>query len=291
VHRNLKAYFFLIPSLLLVLVFNYVPILQALFRSLYDWRGGSLSTFVGLRNFVELFGDRAFGVSLANQLALLVFHIVIILTVPLATAEMIFGLRTLPRLQHVYRVLFVVPMVVPSMVVLLIWAFIYDGEVGLLNALLRGFGLDRWSRGWLADPDTALYAIMGVGFPWVGGTAVLIYLAGLLGVNGEIWDAAKLDGVSGFRRFAHIDLPLIVGQIKLMLVLTVINQTQGFVGVLVLTQGGPGWSTLVPGLYLYQNAFMHARMGYANAVGVVLFAFLMVVTLVQMKFIRSDSAR
>jgi raffinose/stachyose/melibiose transport system permease protein len=289
--RNLKAYFFLVPSFGLVLIFNYIPIVQAFYRSFFQWRGGALATFVGLKNFVELFKDRAFGISVTNQLTLLVFDLVIVLTVPLVAAELIFGLRTRPRLQHGFRVLFVLPMVVPSMVTLLVWSFIYDGEVGLLNAFLRLVGLGSVTRGWLGDPGTALYALMGIGFPWVGGTAVLIYLAGLLGVNGEIWDAAKLDGVHGIRRFFAIDLHLILGQIKLMLVLTVINQTQGFVGVLVLTQGGPGWSTLVPGLYLYQNAFQHARMGYANAVGVVLFLFLMLVTVIQMRLIRSPSEK
>ena len=274
-HKNYSAYLFLLPSLALVLIFNYIPIGQALYRSFYQWRGGSLAKFVGLDNYAELFKDRAFGIAVLNQLKLMLFHVIVILTVPLFAAETIFGLRTRPQLQHFFRVLFVVPMVVPTMVVLLIWSFIYDGEVGLLNAILKGIGLGKFTKGWLAEPSSALYAVMGVGFPWVSGTAVLI------------WDAARLDGVRGMRRFFHIDLHLILGQVKLMLILTVINQTQHFVGVLVLTGGGPGWSTLVPGLYLYQNAFMHARMGYANAVGVILFIFLMIVTVIQMRVIRT----
>ncbi|MGQ9629506.1 MAG: carbohydrate ABC transporter permease [bacterium] len=285
----MKAYFFLAPTFALVLVFNYYPIAQAFFRSFYEWRGGSMAKFVGFDNFIEMFNDIAFRISVGNMLKLLLFHLIVVVTVPVFAAELIFGLRSRPRLQHFFRILFVIPMVVPSIVVLLIWSFIYDGEVGLLNAVLRGMGLGHLERGWLADPNTALYAIMGLGFPWVSGTAVLIYLAGLLGVNMEIWDSAKLDGASGIKRFVKIDLPLIMGQIKLMVILTIMNQMQGFVSILVLTQGGPGWSTLVPGLYLYQNAFQHARMGYANAIGVVMFIAIMIVTIINMKYMRSGT--
>ena len=153
--KNLNAYFFLIPSISLVLVFNYIPIVQAFYRSFFQWRGGSNSAFVGFANFVELFHDRAFGISSLNQLKLMVFRMIIIVTVPLFAAELIFGLRTRSQLQHFFRVLFVVPMVVPTMVILLIWSFIYDGEVGLLNAILTGIGLEEITRGWLADPKTA----------------------------------------------------------------------------------------------------------------------------------------
>ncbi len=287
-HRNLKAYFFLIPSVTLVLVFNYIPIVEAFFRSFYQWRGGKMSTFLGFQNYIEMFRDPAFMTSVGNMLLLMLRHLLTVLTIPLFTAELIFGLRTRPQLQHFYRVLFIIPMVVPMLVVLLIWSFIYDGEVGLLNALLEGVGLQHLTRGWLAEPDVALFAIMGVGFPWVQGTAVLIYLAGLLGINVEIWDAAKLDGLKGLSRFFSIDLPLIMGQIKLMMIWTIMQQTQSFVGVLILTQGGPGWSTLVPGMYLYQNAFMHARMGYANAIGVAMFIFLMIVTVINFKFVKTE---
>ena len=287
--RNYGALLFIVPSLALVLVFNYIPILQSFFRSLYQWRGGARAVFVGLDHYVELFSDSGFGVSIGNMLKLLAFRVAIIVTVPLFVAELVFGLRHRPGLSHGFRLLFVIPMVVPLLVVLLIWSFIYDGQIGLLNAILESIGLEAWTRGWLADPDTALYAVMGVGFPWVEGTAVLIYLAGLLGVSEELWDVARLDGISGLRRFFSIDMHLIMGQIKLLVILTIINQTQFFVGILVLTGGGPGWSTLVPGLYLYQQAFTHARMGYANAIGVLMFFFLMAVTILNLTVLKSDT--
>ena len=287
--RNYTAFLYIIPSLALVIIFNYIPILESFYRSLFAWRGGARAIYLGLENYRELLGDSGFGVSVRNMLQLLGFHLIAIVTMPLLVAELIFGIRHKPGLSHGYRLLFVIPMVVPQLVVLLIWSFIYDGEVGLLNAVLRSVGLGHVTRGWLADPGTALYAIMGVGFPWVQGTAVLIYLAGLLAVSEEIWDVTRLDGIKGLRRFFSIDLHLIMGQIKLLVILTIINQTQYFVGILVLTGGGPGYATLVPGLYLYQQAFDHARMGYANAIGVVLFVFLMIVTVLNMTILRSDT--
>ena len=289
--RNYTAFFYIIPSLALVIIFNYIPIIESFWRSLYSWRGGARAIYLGLDNYRELFRDSGFGVSVSNMLQLLAFHLLAIVTMPLLVAELIFGIRHRPGVSHGFRLVFVIPMVVPQLVVLLIWSFIYDGEIGMLNAIMESVGLGAYTRGWLADPSTALYAIMGVGFPWVQGTAVLIYLAGLLAVSEEIWDVTRLDGVKGLRRFFAIDLHLILGQIKLLVILTIINQTQYFVGILVLTGGGPGYATLVPGLYLYQQAFDHARMGYANAIGVVLFFFLMAITVLNMTLLRSDTGK
>ncbi len=289
--RNYTAFLYIIPSLALVIIFNYIPIVESFWRSLYAWRGGARAIYLGLDNYRELFRDSGFGVAVSNMLQLLAFHLIAIVTMPLLVAELIFGIRHKPGMSHGFRLVFVIPMVVPQLVVLLIWSFIYDGEIGLLNAIMESIGLGEYTRGWLADPGTALYAIMGVGFPWVQGTAVLIYLAGLLAVSEEIWDVTRLDGVKGLRRFFSIDLHLILGQIKLLVILTIINQTQYFVGILVLTGGGPGYATLVPGLYLYQQAFDHARMGYANAIGVVLFFFLMAITVLNMTLLRSDTGK
>jgi raffinose/stachyose/melibiose transport system permease protein len=282
---RLFPYLLLAPAFALVIVLNYIPIGESVFRSLYEWRGGSRATFVGLANFQELFQDMAFHISMKNMLKLLAFQLAVVLTVPLLAAEYIFRLKNHSVWQNVFRILFVLPMVVPRIVTVLIWQFIYDGDVGLLNGILKGLGLAQLARPWLDHPIIDLYAIMFVGFPWVSGVATLIYLAGLENVESTVWDSCELDGARGLKRVFTIDIHLILGQLRTMAVLTIIEIIGGymFVDILVLTGGGPGWATMVPGLNLYENAFKFSRMGYACAMGLTLSLIALSFTLLSMK--------
>jgi raffinose/stachyose/melibiose transport system permease protein len=162
-------------------------------------------------------------------------------------------------------------MVVPGMVTMLLWAFVYDGSIGLLNMSLEAIGMGAWARGWLGESSTALLAIVGVGFPWAGGLALLIYLAGLNGISADVWDATALDGATGLRRILAVDLPLLRPQIRLLATLTVIGALQDFGSILILTGGGPGLATHVPALHMYFQAFRFGHMGYASAIGLALF--------------------
>ena len=205
---------------------------------------------------------------------------------PLLVAEMIFALRS-QRAQYFYRVMFVVPMVVPGIVLLLIWGFFYDDNLGLLNHALVALGLGHYRQSWLGDANLALYSLIFMGFPWVGGFPLLIYYAGLQNISTDVLDSARIDGALGLNRFRHIDLPLLMGQIKLLLVLGFIGGLQGFQTQLLLTNGGPAYTTMVPGLHLYQNAIQFDRMGYACALGVMLFLAILGITYLNLKYLRS----
>lgn len=287
--RIVKAryyYFLLTPCFALLLLFQYYPAFLALWGSIFTLDYGREGKFVGLSNFRELFGDPVFRQSVVNVVALTVFGVVTAVTVPVVVAVWIFRLHS-DRAQYFYRIIMVWPAIVPGLVTLLLWQFIYDPYDGLLNAILGAIGLDQWAtKAWLADPDLALYAIMGSSFPFVGGIGVLIYLAGLQSISTEIFDAAALDGASGLRRFFNIELPLIKGQIRLNLVLAVITGLQAIVGPLVLTNGGPVNATMVPGLYMYQQAFSYGRLGYASAIGVVVFIAVFALTLLNMTVLK-----
>jgi len=285
--RKRGLYAFLIPTFLLLILFNYYPILSAFYHAFFDWKGGGQAIWVGLANFRELGGDYILQAAAGNALKLLLFGLIITVTVPLFTAELIFHLKS-PRAQYFYRVLFVVPMVVPGIVILLIWGFIYDYNLGLINTLLRSLGLEHYAQAWLGEPGLALYALMFMGFPWVGGFALLIYYAGLQNIPSSVLDSARLDGAEGWRRFRHVDVPLVLGQIKLLVVLTFIGGIQGFQTSLILTNGGPAFATMVPGLHLYQNAISFDRMGYACAIGVGLFIVILLLTYLNMRYLQSS---
>ena len=156
---------------------------------------------------------------------------------------------------------------------------------------MKDVGLGRFDTAWLANPHTALGALIFLGFPFVGAFAMLVFYAGLQAIPHEILDAARVDGVSSVKRVFHIELPLIKGQLKVILVLSIIGITQNLLPPLLLTQGGPNNTTWTPVLYMYENAFEYSEMGYALAIAFLLFVISLVLALVTMRFLRSDEDR
>jgi ABC-type sugar transport system permease subunit len=220
--------------------------------------------------------------AVGNLVLLLAANLVKTLTFPLVTAELLVGLKS-TRFQYALRTLFTLPMVVPGMVTTLLWAFIYDGSVGLLNAVLESVGLSVWTRSWLGESSTAMGAIIGIGFPWTGGLALLIYLAGLSGISSDVHEAASLDGATGWRRVWHIDLPLLRPQVRLLSTLTIIGTVQDFGTILILTGGGPGLATHLPALHMYFQAFRFGHLGYAAAIGFILFVVIFALSLINQR--------
>ncbi len=277
----------LLPSMVLLLTFVYLPVAWAFVKSLYRFEVGGDSEFVGLQNYVEyLTIDPPTWPSMLNMFLLTGFLVLVRLTVPLVVAKLIHALPN-ERTRYLYRVGFLVPIVVPGIAVQLLWARLIYADYGMLSETLRFLGLGDCVRGWLSDPHTALAALMFVGFPFAGGFEILIYYAGLSAIPESVNEAAALEGCTGIRKFFRIDVPLVLSQLKLILVLTVIGGFQGFEGVFVLSQGGPGFRTMVPGLWMYYNAFSYQRMGYACAIGVVLFAIIFSLTMLNLRYFRS----
>lgn len=287
ISKRKECYLLLLPTFLLLLIFNYYPAFSAIYHSFFDWDGANFIRFTGLSNFINLlFNDPTIPLSFLNTLKLTIASLIINLTFPLLAAALIFHLKNL-RSAYFYRVLFVIPMVVPAMVIYMIWRFIYSPTNGLLNNLLNAVGLGHLARPWLGDFQLALYAVVFIGFPWVAGTSTLIYLAGFQNIPIELLDAVAIDGASAWTRFWRIELPLVVGQIKLIVILTLIGSIQGFVPIMVMTNGGPGESTMVPGLYLYRNAMYYNKMGYACAIGTLLFLIIITLTYLNLRYLRS----
>jgi ABC-type sugar transport system permease subunit len=284
--KNKWCYVLILPTFLLLLLFNYYPAGSALYHSFFNWNGANIKQFIGVDNFVNLMSDKTFWLAFGNMIKLTLASVAINLTFPLLAAALIFHLRDL-RLAYFYRVLFVVPMVVPGVVVLMIWKFIYSPNIGVLNQFLTAVGLENLTRPWLGDFTLALYAIIFIGFPWIAGIGTLIYLAGFQAIPTELLDAAAIDGAGVWARFRKVELPLVASQIKLLVILTVIGAFQGFSTILIMTNGGPGQTTMVPGLYLYRNAMYYNKMGYACAIGTVIFAITLLLTYVNTRYLKS----
>jgi len=277
-----------VPAIALIGVFTYYPAITAVYYSLTDFSLRNVTQFVGLQNYQQIItSDFYFRTGLVNMALIVITSMIKAVTVPLLVAELIFWLRNKTH-QYVFRTLFVLPAVVPGLVFTLLWKQVYDPRTGLLNQLLAVVGLPQLQRAWLGDAGTALWAVIGVGFPYVDAFAFLILLGGLLNINGEFFDAAKVDGASWWSRFRHIDLPLLVSQFRILLFFAITGTVQGFAAIFILTQGGPGTATYVPALQMYLR-ISNGDFGYASAIGVVLFAMILVATLFILRFRRQDA--
>jgi ABC-type sugar transport system permease subunit len=414
----LAIYALLLPTVLGMALFNYYPKLTVVKYSFYRWDVSTTEEFRGLRNFFDAFNDpifwqtfRVVGILLAANLLKMWPSII--------TAIAIHRIRN-ERWKYLYRVLFVVPMVIPGLVWLLIWKSFYDPNVGILNVLLRGTGLmhvlhwlDRtmpklayvmipsriilvdnlfgsvwglivvgavwlsalagwrairrawiwwvvllaaagliWQtkpiylamlpplialalalrqRGdicmstaqwigqsalvvaclyifttmiwtvpteafetgapaWLGHSKLILPAVMFWGFPYVGTFGVLLYLAGLANISQDVYEAAELDGAGSLARIWHIELPLILGQIRINLIFLTIGTLldYGFFLILLGPDGGPGNVGLVPGLYMYTEAFVQSRYGYACTLGMVMFIMILALTMIYQKYLKVE---
>jgi ABC-type sugar transport system permease subunit len=286
VWRHRISYLFLLPTVTLLLIFNYYPAISGIVHAFTVWKPGVETRWVGLQQFRTLMDDRYLWTGVGN-LGILILTGVLKLLVPLAVAEMIFHLRN-SRLRYLMRTLFVLQVIVPGVVGILLWVNIYDPNVGLANQLLRGIGLDHWARFWLGDGDTAIWAIVFIGFPWVSAFALLIFYGGLISIPSDLFDASAIDGASTWRRIANVDLPLLLGQIRLLLILTFIAVVQEFAAVYLTTGGGPGSATYVPSLELYYQAVRFNNFGGASAIGAVLFLVILGGTILNLRFVKSS---
>ena len=283
--KSIPGYLFVLPLFIPLLIFNYYPPISGIYHSFFDWNNIGTSTFIGLDNFKELFQDEVFLNSIPTMLKLMIPKLIIGIVVPLIFAEMIFAVRN-SRAKYWYRVLTLLPMVAPGVVNLMIWRFIYDPANGIVTTISHLFGgtenIDM--RG---NPSTVILAVILIGFPWIGGTSVLIYMSGIMSISNEVIEASQLDGCSTLKRIFYIDLPALLGQIKYFLVFGIIGGLQDYGTQMVLTKGGPGYETYVPGYHMYMEAFNSQRMGYACAIGTVMFVVIFVITVATYRFVRT----
>ncbi|WP_372629904.1 DUF5711 family protein [Cohnella sp.] len=285
--RSKWIYVGLAPSFILIFTFLYFPAFSGLFHSLYEWQPGGRTTFIGLDNFKRMLNDPFVTKGLGNLVILVVTGLIKTLIPPLIVAELIYHLRS-KRLQYGFRTAFTASMVIPGVAGLLIWQNFYDPNLGLFNHFLKLIGLGSWAHGWLGDPDTALWALIFIGFPFVGILQLLVFYAGLLSISEEMIESAKIDGATLPRIIRSIHLPLLAGQFKFLIILGLIGIIQDFNGILIVTGGGPMDSTYVPALQMYYAATKFNELGYASALGVSMFAIILIITVINLKFIKTE---
>ena len=285
-YKHRIPYLLLLPTFILLIFFNYTPVFIAVTRAFTNWSKdfNTLAEikFVGLDNFKLMLSEGYFLTGLGNLALMIIFGLLKVLTVPVLIAWLVYSMKG-SKEKFTFRFLFVLPMVVPGIVSTLMWQQIYDPTIGLINQVLGKVGLENLQRVWLGNPKTAIWAIIFMGFPFINALAFLVYYGGFISVDASLLEASEVDGAKRWDIFWKVQLPMISSQIKMMIILTFIGIVQDFSSVYILTGGGPGTSTYVPGLELYYNATKFGRYGYACALGLVMFVFIMIGTIINMR--------
>lgn len=274
------GYLFILPWILGFLIFTAGPMLASLYISFTRWEIVTPSVWVGPAQYVKLFNDDRFWLSLYNT-SYYVFigvplHLLMALLAALAVNMNLRGI-------HFFRTAYYVPSLTPVVANSILWVWIFHPNWGLANAFLEWIGLEGLY--WLQDPRLAKPALIVMSFWSIGGQMVIL-LAGLKGIPGELYEAASIDGANWWGRFWRITLPLLTPALFFNLIIAIIGAFQVFTQAYIMTEGGPNYSTLFYLLYLFRAAFENFRMGYASAMAWVL--FIIVLTFTALQFMLSD---
>ena len=270
------AMVFLLPYLLIFSIFRFVPSVGGLVVSFFKWSLGGDPKFIGIDNYVNLAQDGSFYTSIRNTLSFFV------LTVPvLVVASLLLAMLLNQKLagRRVMRTISIIPYVLIPSIVGIMWNWMFDNNFGLLNYYIKKLGGSPVF--WLTDERFALIAVSIVVVWTYIGYDMVLFLAGLQGIPKETYEAAEVDGASTFQVFWHITLPLLKPVTMMVSTLTLVNVVQLFDQIYVMTNGGPGTSTLTMVQYMYTSAFTNYELGYGSAIEVVILVLLMVLITVQ----------
>lgn len=278
---------FVAPNLTAVAVFMIFPLVFSLYMSFQSWDVFRPPKFVGLKNFNELFtSDPLFLIAIRNTVIFTVGTVVPTIVISLVVAGL---LNRKVKGIGLFRTIVFLPLAISSVVMAVVWQFVFNTDNGLLNIMLGWVGIGPIP--WLVDPNWAMVSLCTVSVWRSVPFASVILLAAMQGVPESVYEAAKIDGAGEIRQFAFITVPLIRGAVSFVVVISIIHAFQAFDMVYVLNgaNGGPESATYVLGIMLFQHAFSFLEFGYASALAWVMFAILLVLTVVQLRLARQRS--
>ena len=271
------------PALIHIGLWSAIPVLATFALSMTDYDIFNAPRWIGIDNYVAIVQDPVFLQATWNTIVYTFWTVPVSMAIALVVAV---ALNQGLRLQKWYRTAFFLPHVTATVAIAMVWLLIFNPQQGLLNGMLSVFGIP--GQAWLANPDLALGSVVVVG-AWHGiGIKMLIYIAALQNIDESLYEAASVDGASVVRKFFAITLPMLKPATFFVLVISIIGAFQVFDQIYVLTDGGPANSTTMMTYEIYRSAFQEFQMGMASAQSVVLFAFLLVMTLISRRATQGD---
>jgi raffinose/stachyose/melibiose transport system permease protein len=260
-----------LPAIALLLVFVYYPIVENLRLSLFSWNAFSASpTFVGLQNYATAIEDPVFWRALRNNTVFAVVSLICQVGFALVLAALLEEFVH-QRLRGILRTIYFIPAVISITVAGILFSFLYNPRIGLLNRLLGAVGLEEWQHSWLGEPGTAMGSIIAMSQWQSIGYTTILFVVAIQRVPREFYEAARVDGAGPIRSFFAVTVPMVREMTTLICILTISGAFLVFNEVMVMTAGGPSNSSQVLGTWLYRNAFLNDDMGYAAAIGTVIF--------------------
>lgn len=281
-----RSFIWVVPGLLLVAVFVYLPLVQNIYLSFFDWSVFKpVPAFVGAENYVQMIGDSVFWRSLFNNTAYAVVSLVFQVVGALILAALVEEFVR-KRGRGILRAIYFIPSAISITVAGLLFYFIYQPETGLLNEALRSVGLADWAQAWLGQESTAIWGIIIMSQWQSFGYTTLLYSVAMQRIPRELYDAADIDGIGPIRRIVLITTPLVREMTSLLVIITISGAFQVFNEVMVMTAGGPNNSTQVLGTWLYSSGFIKNQFGYAAAIATIIFVITFGLALIQIGMAR-----
>lgn len=279
--RNLQALAFAIPAILILGIFVYFPLIK---NFIYSFQSFTLSSttkeWVGLDNYRHLLSDKTILVSLKNNVLYAVISIVIQVGFGLVLAAVLEDIsfhKFAPTLRSIYFI----PTVISMTVVCLLFDFVYNPQMGLLNSFLELVGLDGLTRVWLGSKKTAMYAVIAVSQWQSTGYVAMLFIVAIQKIPRDLYEAAEVDGAGKLKRFFYITVPQVRQMFFVTMILTVVGAFTVFNEPYILTGGGPGTATMVLSLHMYQTGFVKNNMGYASTIAMLIFVITAILSSVQ----------
>jgi multiple sugar transport system permease protein len=275
--RMIWGYLFIAPQLIGLCVFALLPLLGVVGLSMTEWDGFGKVQFVGWNNFTQQFHNDAFWMALWNT----VYYTLLVIPVSITLSLLLALALNKVRGKTIYRLFYFMPVVTSSVSIGVIWIWILNGDFGILNQILKQFGIQ--GPDWLTDTDWVMPSIAMLSVWWGLGYNMVIFLAGLQGISRSYYEAADIDGANALQKFWHITLPLLSPTTFFITIMAVITSFQVFDQAYVMTQGGPAKASYTMVYHIYDQAFVHYQMGASSAAALILFLIILVFTLIQFR--------
>ncbi|WZL80426.1 sugar ABC transporter permease [Vallitaleaceae bacterium 9-2] len=279
VRNAIKGYLFLVPNIIGFAIFTFIPIVASFVLSFTSWDGFGELEFIGIDNFVKLFSDDIFRVSMWNTLVFTLVSVPVTLIIALAVAILLNkGIKGI----KIVRAAFFLPYITAAIAVAVVWQLLYHPTLGPINQFLMTIGVDNPPK-WLSATSTAMASVI-IMYIWkMIGYYMIIFLAGLQGVPKQLYEAAQIDGANAWEKFTNVTLPMLSPVVFFTLIIALINSFKVFTEIYALTGGGPGHSTNVLVYNIYVEAFQKYNLGYASAMSYVLAIIIVTITIIQFR--------
>lgn len=286
--RVLTPYMFILPCLLVLIIFVYMPLFQNL---IYSFQNFSMlsgkHSFIGFKNYTAMLSDPVVLTALINNLKYAVISVIFQVGLGLILAAILED-ELMRRIAPLFRTVFFVPVIISITVICLLFTFIYHPTEGLLNMFLQAIGLDSWAKPWLGSSSTAMYAVIAVSQWQSIGYVMMLFIVAIQKIPEDLYEAAKIDGAGKIRRFFSVTLPQVKEMFFVASIITVIGSVMVFNEPFILTNGGgPGTSSITIAVHMYQSGFFKDSMGYASTIAMLIFVISALLAIIQMVLFRT----